>query len=185
MPASANSSILVRVLMDDPYRTPAQVAEDRARRPNDPTVGKARVDRDLFAAIGGLVFIRSRRRHHEQAAEWVRTTYERVYGGQGGGIAAGDVKVDKSTLAHDSGMAARIDIGRELHTVFTALGPTARDMVIAVVVLGRPVTEMAPVGPSGKPGGRARAKHVASLLDHLDRVAEMRGWLTPKHGAVK
>src|SRR4051812_32765325 len=67
------------------------------------------VEENAMTRIGALCFIRRRQPHHERAAEEFKSLYEARYGGNGGAMDPSRVQVDTSPIAHDSGMAAKID----------------------------------------------------------------------------
>lgn len=165
-------TLLERVLLDDPMMTDAELVYQRARKPGDPKVGKSPVDRNLLTTIGGLAMVRRRLRHHEKAAEWFKSAYEAAYGSVGSGVDLEAVRVDRSIIAHDAGMANRIDRAREMYAVVKDLGGAISEpvrLLTAVVVFGCSVSEVA-----GQ-GARPRERVTQALLDALDRVAEMRG----------
>jgi hypothetical protein len=78
------------------------------------------------------------------------------------------VQVDTTIIAHDGGMAARMDNGRELEAVMRDLGPASRDRVVACVVLCIP----AGYGLHWRP----RSEAIRHLLGSLDSVAQLKGW---------
>lgn len=146
-------------------------AERFDRKPNL-DVGKVMAEENAITRIGGLCYIKSaklpngkREQHHERAAEWVKSTYEAVLGSQPA-MDAGRIQVDTSPIAHDSGMAARVDRGRKLHDLFEHLGKEATNRIVAVVVLERPCGEIADGA-----GWRARERVVDALLADLDKAA--------------
>jgi hypothetical protein len=163
--------------VQDPMLTDANYYAERAKRPQDPNVGRVWAEENVATRIGGLALIRRKLNHHEKAAEWFKNAYEALYGGgMAPSVDLGKVRVDTSIMAHDNGAVARLDQGKTLQTVMDALGKPASDRIVACVVLGIPCADSAPPGPSGKPSGHAVQREVDLLLAALDHVAELRQW---------
>jgi hypothetical protein len=163
-------------LVPDPSMSDAEYYAQRAANPTKPNLGRVLVEENAKTRIGGLALVRRRLNHHEKAAEWFKNAYEALYGGLAPAIDMSKVRVDTSIIAHDSGMVSRLDHGKALQDTIAALGRPATDRIISCVVFGDPAGILAPVGPSGKPSGRAIEAEVNALLDALDHVAELRGW---------
>lgn len=138
------------------------------------------VEENAMTRIGALVFIRKREDYHERAAEEFKSLYEARYGGQGGAMDPGRVQVDTSPIAHDSGMAAKIDRTTKIKIAEDALGKVSFNRLVACVVLGIPFSEMAPVSPTGRPNDRFVAKHASMLLEDLEALAELWGYASRK-----
>jgi hypothetical protein len=146
---------------------------NRARSKPNLNVGKVWVEENAMTRIGALCFIRKPKRedHHERAAERFKDAYEALYGS---GVPALDNSrpvVDRSPVAHDSGMAAKLDRGNDmialvsgfpLHNIKAILSPEAVDRLVACVVLGIPCGE-------GR-HWRDREKAIDALLGDLDAL---------------
>ena len=130
-------------------------------------IGKVRVDENAMARIGGLCFIRRRLPYQEMVAEDFKTFYEALYGTQGGGMDPSREPVDTSPIAHDSGMAAKIDRSRKIRDLERDLPKSDFRELVRVIVLGAPAGE----GLSW----RRRQKAVDDLLRILDTVAALWG----------
>lgn len=173
--------------VQDPSLTDALFYAERAKKPNDPNIGRVWIEENAITRIGGLALIRRRLNHHEKAAEWFKTAYEQLYGGMAPAIDMAKVRVDTSIMAHDNGAVARLDGGRKLlelivgvqhggQRVPALLAKAATDRIINCVVFGCPAGDLAVPGPSGKPSGRAIEREVDLLLEALDQVAEINGY---------
>lgn len=163
--------------------TDAEYYAQRAANPTKPTIGKVWAEENASTRIGGLALIRRKLGHHERAAEWFKNAYEALYGGMAPAIDMGKVRVDTSIMAHDNGAVARLDQGRDLLELIVGtqtrpprLPKPATDRIISCVVFGDPAGRLAPLGPSGKPSGRAIEREVDHLLEALDLIAEIRGF---------
>lgn len=170
-------------MVPDPLMTDAEVIHRRARNPGNPHIGKISAATNMVTLIGALAFVRRRLNHHEKAAEWFKNAYEGLYGGMAPAIDLGNIRVDRSVIAHDAGAVARLDRGRALAAIMGELGKDASARIIACTVLNIPCAQSARPGKSGKPSGRAIEREVDLLLDALDRVAEMRGYKSETHAA--
>lgn len=137
-------------------------AERSSRKP-DPYVGKVWVTENAMTRIGALCFIRDRQDHHERAAEVFKSTYEARYGEGNPAIDASRVRVDTSIMAHDSGMAAKLDRTWRIEQVKGKLGKEAFDRLVAVIVLGIPCGEGL--------HWRSRKAAIAALLDDLGSLS--------------
>jgi hypothetical protein len=156
--------------VQDPSLTDANYYAARAARPGDPHLGKVWVQENAMERIGALCFIRRRLAHHEQAAERFKTLYEARYGSGNPAMDPSRVQVDTSPIAHDSGMAAKIDRTKDIRDAEDALGKPMFDRIVACVVLGI---------PAGKGHHwRKRAVHVGALLDALDSLSTIWGMRT-------
>lgn len=165
-------------LVPDPMMTDAEYYAQRAANPTKPTIGRVWVDENPITRIGALAFIRRRLHHHEIVAERFKTDYEALFGS---GVPALDNSrpvVDRSPIAHDSGMAAKIDRGASLLAAMDYLGPEIRDKVIACVVLAIPCEDGATILPSGEPNRRHVKREVDALLDALDALSAFWGYRT-------
>ena len=173
--------ILIRQrLVPDPLISDAEIIHRRARNPHDRHIGKVLAATNMVTLIGALAFVRRRLSHHEKAAEWFKNAYESGYGGMPA-IDLNKIRVDFAALHHDDAAASRLDRGRALRAVLTELGPEATGRLIACTVLNIPCAHSAPPAKSsGKPSGRAIERVVDRLLEALDRVAEMRGFIATR-----
>lgn len=146
-----------------------------ARTKPNLNVGKVWVEERATTRIGALAFIRppKRQEHHEKAAERFRSNYEALFGS---GVPALDNSrpvVDRSPVAHDSGMAAKIDQGNDMialvsgfpsRNIRALLSPAAVDRLVACIVLCIPAGE-------GR-HWRERQQNIDALLDDLDALCE-------------
>lgn len=174
--------------VENPDLTPAQakavwdaetdMAEAERRNPNI-EVNLHWATENVLSRIGALGYIRRPRRqlHHEQAAERFKSLYEARYGSAGGAVDPSNEPVDTSAIAHDSGMAARLDATTELRKIEERLkGHKAiYDRLIAQIVLGVPCSEYCRTTPSGQVNKRDEAKAVKWLLMTLELVAAIWG----------
>jgi len=165
-------------------RQEAERAEKTGRLPNL-DVGKVWVEENGLSRIGALTYIRRRQPHHERAAERFKNEYERLYGAGNPAMDPSRIQVDTSPIAHDSGMAARVDRGRSILEVIygipataeragvpAVLSPRSAQRVIASIVLEEPCQSMA-VSDSRKD----RDEAVELLLADLDTLAVFWGYL--------
>lgn len=141
-------------------------------------IGKVLAQENAMSRIGALCFIRPPKRqdHHERAAEQFKTLYEARYGLAGGSMDPSRIQVDTSPIAHDSGMAAKIDRTWKLRQAETDLGKPTFDRLIALCVLCIPCGEGAPTMPSGRPNDRWVRQSVETALDDLDRLSAIWGF---------
>lgn len=170
-------------LVPDPMMTDAEYlhqknvererAEAMGREPRL-SIGKVWVQENATARIGALCFIRRKEAHHEMAAERFKSLYEARYGAGNGSMDPGRVQVDTSPIAHDSGMAAKIDRTIDLRDAETQLGKPAFDRLVALLVLCIPAGE----GLSSRPRQRA----VDAVLVDLDNLATV--WRLMKRAAA-
>lgn len=126
---------------------------------------KIRVEENAMTRMGALCFIRKRESHHERAAEAFKNLYEARYGSGNPAMDPSRVQVDTSPIAHDSGMAEKIDRTYKIKRIEKAMGKDAFNRVVACVVLGEPCGE-------GE-HWRTRTRNVDALLEALDHVAEL------------
>lgn len=174
-------------LVPDPSMTDAEFLHQQARemeranvattRPNL-NVGKVYVDENIMARIGALCFIRRRLPHHERAAEEFKSLYEARYGGSAPALDPSRVQVDTSPIAHDSGMAAKIDRTAKLEHAMLELKKPALDRLVACVILGIKCEDQANTMPSGQANQRHVSQCVADMLDALEDLCEMWGYAT-------
>lgn len=141
------------------------------RKPNL-NIGKVEADVNLTTLIGGLAHIKRREDHHERAAARLLSDYTHAYGSAGGAVDASRVQVDTSIVAHDSGMAAMVDRNREIKSALDSLKKEEADAVVAIVVLGLPVSDVAP-----SPHWRATKATTSTLLRALDKLAVRWGYV--------
>jgi hypothetical protein len=181
----ATDQIIQNRRIQDPSMTDSEFLAQKAKRPQDIHVGKVWVQENAVTRIGGLALIRRRLDHHERAAEWFKSQYERLYGGSmSPAIDLSRVRVDTSIMAHDNGAVAGIDAARQLLDLFGSVAKPglmqkdALDRIIACVVLVIPCSDSASPGPSGKPSGRAVEREVDRLLDALEELSEVVGFKT-------
>jgi hypothetical protein len=132
-------------------------------------IGRVWASENAMSRIGALCFIRPPRRqdHHERAAEQFKSLYEARYGLAGGSMDPSRVQVDRSPIAHDSGMAAKIDRTSAIKDAETYLGHDDFNELVRVIVLESPVGE----GLTSRPAQRAAER----LLHILDLLAELWG----------
>jgi hypothetical protein len=144
------------------HRREAERAQREGRRPRA-DLHKIEVESNAITRIGALVFIRRRLDHHERAAERFKSSYEALYGAGNPALDPSRVQVDTSPIAHDAGMAARVDRGRELRAVHDHLGKPAFDRLVALLVLCVPAGE----GLHWRP----RSEAVTQVLADLNELA--------------
>ena len=126
-------------------------------------IGKVWASENIITRLGALAHIRRRQHHHERAAERFKSLYEARYGCGNPGIDPSRIMVDSSPIAHDSGMAAKIDRTRELDDALTALGKPAFDRLVTLLVLCIPAGEDL--------HWRRRMVTIDVVLDDLDALA--------------
>jgi hypothetical protein len=181
---AADTIVLEQRKVDDPLMTNAELIHRRARAQNR-LVGKVSVTGNAMTRIGALCFVRRRLGHHDRAAERFKNLYEGLYGSGLSGVDAGRVLVDSSIVAHDTGIAARIDRGAALGELILGrrgqppvLSADERNRIIACVVLGARCEDAADIMPSGERNRRQVARQVDDLLDALDHLADHWGYKT-------
>lgn len=126
------------------------------------------VEENGMTRIGALCFVRKREPHQERAAEEFKSLYEARYGGMGSAIDASHAKVDTSPIAHDSGMAAKIDRTWKIKDAEDRLGKPAFNRLVSVLVLCIPAGE----GLSWRP----RKASVDALLGDLESLSTLWGY---------
>jgi len=163
-------------LVPDPSMTDAEYYAQRQANPTKPQIGKVWVEENPVTRMGALAFIRKRLHHHEIAAERFKTDYEALFGSGVPALDNARPVVDRSPVAHDSGMAAKIDRGASLLAAMKYLGADGRDRIIACVVLAIPCEDAAARLPSGEPNRRHVKREVDALLDALDSLSTFWGY---------
>ena len=122
--------------------------------------------------------------HHERTAERFKSEYEALFGA---GVPALDNSrpvVDRSPVAHDSGMAAKIDRAASIKAAMAFLGAADRDKLIAWLVLCMPLDDLADTMPSGQRNQRQITALVTDRLAVLDRLAMHWHYLTPSRSSL-
>jgi hypothetical protein len=165
-------------LVPDPSMSDAEFLAQKAANPTKPNLGRVWVEENALTRIGALAYIRRRFQHHEMAAERFKNLYEARYGVGSPALDPSRVQVDTSPIAHDSGMAAKIDRTVEIERVIRLLGKEAADRIIACVVLCIPCDDGVPVLPSGFTNRRHVKREVDALLAALDSLAVLFGFRT-------
>lgn len=127
------------------------------------TIGKVWVEENAITRIGALVFIRRREAHHELAAERFKSLYEARYGAGNPSMDPGRIQVDTSPIAHDSGMAAKLDNTWQLDVARATMGKEAFDRLVALLVLEIPVGN----GLTSRP----RQRSIDRVLADLDALS--------------
>lgn len=153
-------AVLLERLVDNPSLTDGLAYSETA-----PRHLKQKVTENAITRIGALCYVRRREPHHEKAAEKFKSDYEAIYGSGGGAVDPSREPVDTSIIAHDSGMASRIDRNRSVRAAIEFLGKDKADIIIACVVLS--------VAPGEGYGWRVRDKRIDLLLSALDELAEL------------
>lgn len=157
--------------IDNPYLTDGlYYGDDDARRQ---ARAKITVTENALSRIGALCFIRRREKHHEHAAELFKSLYEARYGCGTPAMDASREPVDRSIVAHDSGMAAKIDRTWKLEQAERELGKPTFNRLVALLVLCIPAGEGAPTMPSGHKNRRWVQQSITNALDDLDRLCEL------------
>ena len=136
------------------------------------------VEENAMTRIGALCFIRKREDHHERAAAEFKSLYEARYGGQGGAMDPSRVQVDTSPIAHDSGMAGKIDRTVKLEMALKAMDKSTKDRLVACLVLGVSCEDQSDTLPSGRANMRQSGKCVEETLAALDWLATQWGYRT-------
>lgn len=131
------------------------------------SIGKVWVTENAIERMGALCFIRRREHHHEAAAEQFKALYEARYGTGNPALDTSRVIVDSSPIAHDSGMAAKIDRTWRLAQAESELGKAAFNRLVALLVLCIPAGE----GLTSRP----RQRSVDAVLFDLDRLSAVWG----------
>jgi hypothetical protein len=157
--------------VDDPSMSDSEYLYQRAKRPENPDIGKVWATENALTRIGALCYVRRRERHHEKAAEVFKAMYEALYGCGSPAMDASRVQVDTSPIAHDSGMAAKIDRGWRIAEAIKFLGEERANRIIACVVLCIKCEDGADVMPSGERNRRQVMREVTGLLSALDMLA--------------
>ena len=163
-------------MVPDPMMTDAEFLHQKASNPTKPNIGRVHVQENALSRMGALCYIRSRLRHHEMAAEQFKSLYEARYGSGNPAMDPARIQVDTSPIAHDSGMAGKIDRTWKLRQAETDLGKPTFDRLIALCVLCIPCGEGAPTMPSGRPNDRWVRQSVETALDDLDRLSAVWGF---------
>jgi len=138
------------------------------------SIGRVWVQENAVERIGALCFIRRREQHHEAAAEQFKALYEARYGAGNPALDASRVIVDTSPIAHDSGMAAKIDRTWRLEQA-EQYDKAMFNRLVALLVLCIPVSDYAPKASSGRTNDRRVRQLTDDALFDLDRLAELWG----------
>lgn len=140
--------------------------------------------------IGALSFIRPydkkkgdvqpgrRFPYHEQAAERFKSDYEALYGSAGGAVDPSNEPVDTSVVAHDNGLAARLDRGERLRRAKDYLGKGAFNEMIDMLIFCTPASEYADIMPSGQRNQRQISKIEEARLAILESLSIHWGFRT-------
>jgi len=157
-------------MVPDPSMTDSEFYHQQARelervsrsgaKPN-PNVGKVHVLENAMTRIGALCYIKEKSELQEKAAELFKATYESLYGAQPG-IDMSNPIVDRTIIAHDAGMASRVDRADKMRKALDMLGRTAFNRVVASVCMGISFRHL---------HWRKRKEEVQALLDSLDAIA--------------
>lgn len=171
-------------LIPDPSMTDAEfihqqsVEMERANatrtKPNL-NLGKVLAKENAMTRMGALCFIRQRLDHHERAAERFKTGYEAMFGSGTPALDNSRPVVDTSPIAHDSGMAGKIDRGYDMRRLIyglngqpPVLSQAETDILVATLVLCIPAGQ----GLSSRP----RQRSVDNLLAALDSLSSFWGY---------
>ena len=168
-------TIISNRLVPDPLMTDSEYLHQKAENPTKPHIGKVWVAENPVTRIGALAHVRRRLQHHEMAAQRFKDLYEARYGLGNPALDPSRVMVDTSPIAHDSGMAAKIDRTADIERVMCLLGKDASDRIIACVVLCIPCEQDVPILPSGYPNRRHVKREVDALLAALDSLSVLFG----------
>jgi hypothetical protein len=136
------------------------------------------VEENAMTRIGALCFIRKREDHHERAAAEFKSLYEARYGGQGGAMDPSRVQVDTSPIAHDAGMAGKIDRTIKLEVALKAMDKLTKDRLVACLILGVSCEDQSATLPSGRANRRHSSRCVEETLAALDWLATQWGYRT-------
>lgn len=144
--------LLQNRLVPDPSMTDAEFLHQKNRereraqtvgvKPNL-DVGKVWAQENAMSRMGALCYIRPPKRqpHHEMAAELFKSLYEARYGAGNPAMDTSRIIVDSSPVAHDSGMAGKLDRTWKLQQAKEGLTSAAFDRLVAVLVLEVPAGE--------------------------------------------
>lgn len=124
---------------------------------------KITVTENAMTRIGALCFIRRREPHHERAAEIFKNLYEARYGSASGAMDPSRVQVDTSPIAHDSGMAAKIDRTWAIQQAEQQMPTQLFDALVSCIVLGIPAGE-------GE-HWRVRSRNIDAVLEALESLS--------------
>jgi hypothetical protein len=155
-------------LIHDPSMTDSEFYAQQRDNPTKPNIGKHYATENAMTRIGALCFIRRRLHHHEIAAERFKNLYEARYGVGSPALDASRVQVDTSPIAHDAGMAGKIDRTNAIREAETFLGKDTFDRLVACLVLG------IPAGDGMR--WRQRMTSVGEVLDALDSLSTHWGY---------
>lgn len=170
------SAVIAERLVPDPMMTDAEfihqrrLEHDRAERQGRKPrldVGKITATENAMTRIGALCFIRRRHPHQERAAEEFKSLYEARYGCGTPALDASREPVDRSIIAHDSGMASKLDRTRRLAKAEAGLSKDAFDRLVALLVL------CVPAGDGLH--WRSRRSAVDQVLADLDDLSSLWG----------
>jgi hypothetical protein len=180
--------------VDNPsYTDGLYYADTAARRSQN---AKVTVLENTVTRIGGLAHVKPgnpkddveqlnrRYAHHERVAAFFKAGYEGLFGS---GVPALDNSrpvVDRSIVAHDSGMAAKIDRGDRVIKALAYLGPAKSDIIIDFLVFETPCDVYADEMPSGQRNQRQVAKLVQERLEILDSLSTFFGFAQRKARAA-
>lgn len=176
--------IIQNRLVPDPMMTPAefqhqwrkeQEAAEAAGRAPRREIGKVWVAENAVTRIGALCFIRRREPHHEKVGAEFKSLYEHTYGSGNPAVDPGRVQVDTSIIAHDSGMAAKVDRSKALRIAEQKLGRPAFNRLVALLVLEIPAGSDVPLMPSGRPNDRHVKAAIDQVLADLDALDDLWG----------
>lgn len=149
-------------MVQDPSMSDAEYYHQRSIK-TGPNVGKVLVEENPMSRIGALCYISHRAAVQEKAAEMFKAMYESLYGAQPAVDLANPI-VDRTIIAHDSGMAARVDRSHRMDQALKTLGRTAFNRIVASVCMGISFRDY---------HWRKRKEEVQALLDSLDTLAEI------------
>lgn len=140
----------------------AEYYHQRSIKPG-PNVGKVLVEENPMSRIGALCYIGHRSAMQERAAEMFKALYESLYGAQPAMDLANPV-VDRTIVAHDAGMASRVDRSDQMDKALKALGRASFNRIVASVCMGISFRDY---------HWRKRKEEVQALLDSLDDLASV------------
>lgn len=160
-------------MVPDPSMTDSEYLHQRRTRPNSPNVGRVQVMGNAMTRIGALCYIERASETQKSAAACFKSDYEALYGSGMPAVDAGRIQVDHSKMAHDTGMAARLDKWAKVQLAIQDLGMKDSNRVIAVVVLCIPVKDLLT-----KDHWRAKKQETDALLASLDEIAPLWGLAT-------
>lgn len=183
----SGDKVLVPRVVDDPSETFAQFIHGvRTGEPGRGN-GKQQVTSNEMTRIGALCFFPKQRPrdphdpkllqpHQDKAAERFKNEYEAIYGSVGAMNPEGE-RVDTSPIAHDSGMAGRIDRGKSIRLAERILSKDQFNLILTCIVMGVPSDDLAPILPSGKPNWRHVKQRNAAILVALTRLSLHWGYI--------